>query len=108
MAIEYHSRQWQIHFDAASIAALMPTVTDTVPATSSASGGVVVQLPRTYIIVSSVQITAQASSQANPSYSNLTTSETVLANNNLTLHCYDAANARIAVPCSILITGVPS
>jgi hypothetical protein len=43
-------------------------------------------------------------SQANPSYSNLTLSETL--DNTLVLHCYDNTNARIAVPCSISITGV--
>lgn len=100
------SVRWQIEFDQAFIAALMPTVTDTVPATSSASGAVVVSLPRTYVTVMGIQITAQSSTQANPSYSNLTLSETVLADNTLQLHCYDAANARVAVPCSIQITGV--
>ena len=101
---------WQIEFDAATIAAMMPTVTDPVVPTpsSSASGGVVVQLPRKYITITNVQITAQSSSQANPSYTNLNVSETTLANNNLTLHCYDGTNARVAVPCSILITGVPA
>ena len=89
---------------------MMPTVTDPVVPTpsSSASGGVVVQLPRKYITITNVQITAQSSSQANPSYTNLNVSETTLANNNLTLHCYDAAGARVAAPCSILITGVPA
>jgi hypothetical protein len=101
---------WQIEFDAATIAAMMPTVTDPVVPTpsSSASGGVVVQLPRKYITVTNVQITAQSSTTANPSYTNLNVSETTLANNNLTLHCYDAAGARVAAPCSILITGVPA
>lgn len=99
-------RLWQVEFDQASIAALMPTVTDTVSATSSASGGVTVSLPRKYITVTGVQITSQSTTQANPSYSNLTLSETVLADNTLQLHCYDASNARIAVPCSIQITGV--
>lgn len=84
----------------------MPTVTDAIPATSSASAGVVVQLPRKYITITNVQITAESGTQANPSYSNLTVSETVLEDNKLTLHCYDASNARIAVPCSIQVTGV--
>lgn len=99
-------RLWQVEFDQATIAALMPTVTDTVSATSSASAGVVVQLPRKYITITNVQITSESSTQANPSYSNLTVSETVLLDNKLTLHCYDAANARVAVPCSIQVTGV--
>jgi len=95
---------WAIEFDPGGIAALMPTVTDTFPATSSASGGVTITLPRKYITVTSVQITAEAITQANPSYSNLTLSE--VSDNTLVLHCYDTTNARIAVPCSIAITGV--
>jgi len=95
---------WAVEFDPGGIAALMPTVTDTLSATSSASGGVTVTLPRKYITVTSVQITAESVSQANPSYSNLTLSETL--DNTLVLHCYDNTNARIAVPCSISITGV--
>jgi len=97
---------WQIEFDAASIAALMPTVVDAIPATSSASAGVVVQLPRKYVTITNVQITAESITQASPSYSNLTISEAVLEDNKLTLHCYDASNARVAVPCSIQVTGV--
>lgn len=97
---------WQVEFDQASIAALMPTVTDTVTATSSASGALTVSLPRRYITVTGVQITSLSSTQANPSYSNLVLSETVLASNTLDLHCYDASNARVAVSCSIQITGV--
>lgn len=95
---------WAVEFDPGGIAALMPTVTDTLSATSSAGGGVTVTLPRKYITVTSVQITAESVSQANPSYSNLTLSETL--DNTLVLHCYDNTNARIAVPCSISITGV--
>lgn len=97
-------RAWAFEFDPGGIAALMPTVTDTLSATSSAGGGVTVTLPRKYITVTSVQITAESVSQANPSYSNLTLSETL--DNTLVLHCYDNTNARIAVPCSISITGV--
>jgi len=95
---------WQIEFDTASLEARMPTVTDPVTATSSASGPVTVTLPRKYIVVTNIQITALSSTQANPSYSNLVVSE--VSDNTLQLHCYDAANARVAVPCSIQITGV--
>lgn len=102
----FDARLWAIEFDQALIESLMPTVTDAVPATSSASAGVVVQLPRKYITITNVQITSESSAQANPSYSNVTVSETVLLDNKLTLHCYDASNARVAVPCSIQITGV--
>jgi len=104
--LEYFSSSWQIEFDTATIASLMPTVIDSIPATSSASAGVVVQLPRKYITITNVQITSESTTQANPSYSNLTVSETVLEDNKLTLHCYDSANARVAVPCSIQVTGV--
>jgi Putative phage tail protein len=95
---------WALEFDPGGIAALMPTVTDTFTTTSSASGGVTITLPRKYITVTSVQITAESVSQANPSYSNLTLSE--VDDNTLVLHCYDTTNARVAVPCSISITGV--
>jgi hypothetical protein len=95
---------WALEFDPGGLAALMPTVTDTFSANSSASAGVTITLPRKYITVTSVQITPESVSQANPSYSNLTLSETL--DNTLVLHCYDNTNARIAVPCSISITGV--
>ena len=88
------------------MAMLMPTVMDNIPATSSASGSVTVQLPRRYIAITSVQVTAQSASQANPSYSNVLTSETVLSGNTLQLDVYDQTNARLAVPCSITVTGV--
>jgi len=104
MATDTRAYLWAVEFDPGGIAALMPTVTDTLSATSSAGGGVTVTLPRKYITVTSVQITAESVSQANPSYSNLTLSETL--DNTLVLHCYDNTNARIAVPCSISITGV--
>ena len=100
----HYKYMWALSFDPGGIAALMPTVTDTLSATSSASGGVTVTLPRKYITVTSVQITAESVSQANPSYSNLTLSETL--DNTLVLHCYDNTNSRIPVPCSISITGV--
>jgi hypothetical protein len=99
-----NARTWAVEFDPGGLAALMPTVTDTFTTNSSASGGVTITLPRKYITVTSVQITAQSITQANPSYSNLTLSETL--DNTLVLHCYDNTNARIAVPCSISITGV--
>ena len=101
-----NARTWAVEFDPGGIAALMPTVTDTFTTNSSASGGVTITLPRKYITVTSVQITAQSITQANPSYSNLTLSETL--DNTLVLNCYDSTNARIAVPCSIAITGVPA
>ena len=104
MAFTKFPSLFAIEFDPGGIAALMPTVTDTLSATSSASGGVTITLPRKYITVTSVQITAESVSQANPSYSNLTLSETL--DNTLVLHCYDNTNARIPVPCSISITGV--
>ena len=106
MAIDTRAYLWAIEFDPGGIAALMPTVTDTFTTNSSTSGGVTITLPRKYITVTSVQITAQAITQANPSYSNLTLSEAL--DNTLVLNCYDSTNARIAVPCSIAITGVPA
>lgn len=97
---------WQIEFDTATIEALMQPVTDPLTATSSASGPVEITLPRKYITITNIQITASSATQANPSYSNLVVSE--VADNTLQLHCYDASNNRIAVPCSIQITGVPA
>jgi hypothetical protein len=97
---------WAIEFVNASLAMMMPTVTDNVPASSSASGSVTVQLPRRYISITSVQVTAQSATQANPSYSNVLTSESTLSGNTLQLDVYDQTNARLAVPCSITVTGV--
>jgi hypothetical protein len=97
---------WALEFDPGGLAALMPTVTDTLPATSSASAGVTLTLPRKYIVVTSIQITPLSITSAAASYSNLTLSETL--DNTMMLHCYDNTGARIAVPCSIAITGVPA
>ena len=97
---------WAFEFDPGGLAALMPTVTDTLPATSSASAGVTLTLPRKYIVVTSVQITPLSATNASASYSNLTLSEVL--DNTMVLHCYDNTGARIAVPCSIAITGVPA
>ena len=106
MAIDTRAYLWALEFDPGGLAALMPTVTDTLSATSSASGGVTVTLPRKYIVVTSIQITPLSITSAAPSYSNLTLSETL--DNTMMLHCYDSAGTRIAVPCSIAITGVPA
>lgn len=95
-----------VEFDPGGIAALMPTVTDTFSANSSASAGVTLTLSRKYIVVTSVQITPLSITNASASYSNLTLSETL--DNTMILHCYDNTGARIAVPCSIAITGVPA
>lgn len=97
---------WAIEFVNASLAMMMPTVTDNIAATSSASASVTVQLPRRYISITAVQVTAQSGTQANPSYSNVLTSETTLSGNTLQLDVYDQTNARLAVPCSITVTGV--
>ena len=64
------------------------------------------QLSRRYISITAVQVTAQSGTQANPSYSNVLTSETTLSGNTLQLDVYDQTNARLAVPCSITVTGV--
>lgn len=95
-----------VEFDPGGIAALMPTVTDTLPATSSASAGVTLTLPRKYIVVTSIQITPLSATNASASYSNLTLSEVL--DNTMVLHCYDNTGTRITVPCSIAITGVPA
>lgn len=100
------ARTWAVEFDPGGIAALMPTVTDTLPATSSASAGVTLTLPRKYIVVTSIQITPLSATNASASYSNLTLSEVL--DNTMVLHCYDNTGARITVPCSIAITGVPA
>ena len=81
-------------------------VTDNIAATSSASASVTVQLSRRYISITAVQVTAQSGTQANPSYSNVLTSETTLSGNTLQLDVYNQTNARLAVPCSITVTGV--
>ena len=82
----------------ASLATMMPTVTDNIAATSSASASVTVQLPRRYISITAVQVTAQSGTQANPSYSNVLTSGSTLNGNTLQLDVYDQTNARLAVP----------
>ena len=97
---------WAFEFDPGGIAALMPTVTDTFSANSSASAGVTLTLSRKYIVVTSVQITPLSATNASASYSNLTLSEVL--DNTMVLHCYDNTGARITVPCSIAITGVPA
>lgn len=99
-------RAWAFEFDPGGIAALMPTVTDTFSANSSASAGVTLTLSRKYIVVTSIQITPLSLTSAAASYSNLTLSETL--DNTMVLHCYDSTGTRIAVPCSIAITGVPA
>ena len=97
---------WALEFDPGGLAALMPTVTDTFSANSSASAGVTLTLSRKYIVVTSIQITPLSITSAAASYSNLTLSETL--DNTMMLHCYDSTGTRIAVPCSIAITGVPA
>lgn len=106
MAIDTRAYLWAIEFDPGGIAALMPTVTDTFSANSSASAGVTLTLSRKYIVVTSIQITPLSLTSAAASYSNLTLSETL--DNTMVLHCYDNTGARITVPCSIAITGVPA
>jgi len=106
MAIDTRAYLWALEFDPGGIAALMPTVTDTFSANSSASAGVTLTLSRKYIVVTSIQITPLSLTSAAASYSNLTLSETL--DNTMVLHCYDSTGARIAVPCSIAITGVPA
>ena len=102
----YYHYNWAIEFVNSTLAMLMPTVTDNIAATSSLSASVTVQLPRRYISITAVQVTAQSGTQANPSYSNVLTSETTLSGNTLQLDVYDQTNARLAVPCSITVTGV--
>ncbi len=99
---------WAISFENASVAQLMPTVSDVVAATSSATGAVVVQLPRRYIAITGVNVTAQSALQANPSYSNILFSETEVSGNSVQIRCFDAFNALIAVPCTVEVTGVPA
>lgn len=101
-----YRRFWAIEFASATASLLMPTVTDNFTATSSAAGPITVQLPRRYITANAPQVSATYAGTANPNASGLTTSETVLEGNFLTLQCTDQAGAFIAAPCSITLTGV--
>ena len=97
-------RTWALELDPGGIAALMPTVTDQVTGTSSATGPVTVTLPRKYIVANNpiVQPVAPTSCTASPS--NLTLSETLT--NTVDVNVFDQTGARVALPFVLTITGV--
>lgn len=95
---------WQIEFDAATLAALMPTVSDEMTATSSASGPLTVTLPRKYIVANNPIVQPVGATFLTGSPSNLTLSETVA--NTVDINVFDGTGARVAAPVVIKITGV--
>jgi len=104
MALTNYPSLWALEFDPGGIAALMPTVTDQVTGTSSATGPVTVTLPRKYIVANNpiVQPVAPTSCTASPS--NLTLSETLT--NTVDVNVFDQTGARVALPFVLTITGV--
>ena len=96
---------WAIEFVNSSVAMLMPTVTDRLQGTTSASGVVNIALPRKYISITDVQVTAVGSTEINPVPGTPVTSETDLASNYLPLRAFNSG-ALVAATCNIQITGV--
>lgn len=96
---------WAIEFVNSSLAMLMPTVTDRLQGTTSAGGVVNIALPRRYISITDVQVTAVGSTEINPVPGTPVTSETDLASNYLPLRAFNAG-ALVAATCNIQITGV--
>lgn len=96
---------WAIEFVNSTLAMLMPTVTDRLQGTTSASGVVNVALPRRYISITDVQVTAVGSTEINPVPGTPVTSEIDLASNYLPLRAFNAG-ALVAATCNIQITGV--
>ena len=99
---------WQIEFDAASIAALMPTVTDNFSVTTLSTGPLVVNLTtllsRRYIVCNPPQVTPISTASVTATSSNLTISE--VSDNTVEINAFDSAGTRIAVVCTVSITGV--
>lgn len=106
MAIDTRAYLWAIEFDPGGIAALMPTVTDQITGTSSASGAVTVTLPRKYIVANDPIIQPVSVGFSTGSPSNLTLSETL--DNTVDVNIYNQSGARIALPFVLTITGVPA
>ena len=101
----WYSYQWAIEFVNSTMAMLMPTVTDRLQGTTSASGVVNIALPRRYISITDVQVTAVGSTEINPVPGTPVTSEIDLASNYLPLRAFNAGSL-VAANCNIQITGV--
>ena len=99
---------WQIEFDAASIAAMMPTVTDNFQVTTLSTGPLLVNLTtllgRRYIVCNPPQITPISTIAVTVGSSNLVISETL--DNTVEINAFDNSGARVAVLVTVSITGV--
>ena len=99
-----NQKPWAYEFTPPTINFLMATSVETKGATTSASATTTVTLANKYVAISGVQVTAESATQANPTYSNVSPSETL--DNTVDVDVFDSADARIVRDVTITVTGV--